>query len=116
MRLLEWHASTLGLGSDAETGRLATARRVAALLDQLTAETDDVVLVELLAAADLGVDDTTASRSMSTARSVVAALTGTQWTLLDAVGKLADDAGRAGPVPCWSSSPTRPGVTSSSVT
>ena len=90
VRLLERHAGTLGVDRDAEMGRLATARRAAALLDQLTAETDDKVLVELLASADLGVDDTTVSRSMSTARSVVAALTGTQWTLLDAVGKLTD--------------------------
>jgi hypothetical protein len=90
VRLLERHAWTLHLQTDANTGRFATARRVAALLDQLAGETDDKVLVELLAAADLGVDDTTASRSMTTARPVAAALAATQWTLLDVVSKLTD--------------------------
>jgi hypothetical protein len=91
VRLLERYASTLGLPTNAEAGRLATASRVATLMEQLSQETDDVVLVELLASADLGVDDTTASRSMTSARSVGAALVRTQWTLLDAVAKLADE-------------------------
>jgi hypothetical protein len=90
--LLSRHAAPLGLDTVADTGRLATATRTARLLDQLTRETDDVVLVELLASADLGaVDDTTASRSMSTARSVASALARTQWSVLDAVAKLTDD-------------------------
>jgi hypothetical protein len=90
--LLNRHARQLGLDADAETGRLTTATRVATLLDQLTQETDDVVLVELLASADLGpVDDTTASRSMSSARTVASALARTQWSVLDAVAQLTDD-------------------------
>jgi hypothetical protein len=90
--LLSRHAAQLGLDAGAETGRMVTATRVATLLDQLTQETDDVVLVELLASADLGeVDDTTASRSMSSARSVATALARTQWSVLDAVAKLGDD-------------------------
>ncbi|MFC0532816.1 phage resistance protein [Phytohabitans kaempferiae] len=92
VRLLERHAQTLGLDLGAEEGRLATARRVATLLEELAQETDEVVLVELLASADLGVDDTTASRSMTTARPVGAALTrSNQWTLLDAIAGLTDD-------------------------
>ncbi len=107
VRVLERHAPTLGLdtsggtggpGSDPNpgTGRLGTARRVATLLEHLSRESDDVVLVELLAGTDLGVDDKTASRSMSTARAVTAALTRTQWSLLDAVGALADARAEAG--------------------
>jgi hypothetical protein len=95
VRALERHAGILGVDGAADAGRLVTARRVADLLEQLARETDDVVLVELLAGADLGTDDTTASRSMTTARLVVAALTRTQWTLLDAIGKLADDRAEA---------------------
>jgi hypothetical protein len=93
--LLRRHAVQLGLDIDGEIGRLATATRAAAMLDQLTLEADDVVLVELLASADFGeVDDTTVSRSTSSARSVASALTQTQWSVLDAVAKLMDD--RAG--------------------
>jgi hypothetical protein len=95
VRLLERHAPALGLQIVVENGRLATARRVAALLEELSRETDDVVLVELLASTDLGVDDTTASHSMITSRQVAAALTRTQWTLLDAATKLTGE--RAGP-------------------
>lgn len=95
VRTLERHAPTLGLDIAAETGRLATARRVAILLEQLARETDDVVLVELLASADLGVDDATASRSMTSALQVAAALIRTQWALLDAIGRLSDDRAEA---------------------
>jgi hypothetical protein len=95
VRALERHAGILGLDGEAETGRLATARRVATLLEQLSRETDDVVLVELLASADLGTDDTTASRSMTTARSVGAALARAQWNLLEAIARLTDDRAEA---------------------
>ncbi len=93
---LRRHAVQLGLDPAAETGRLATAARVAALLDQLAQEPDDVVLVELLASADLGsVDDTTASKSMTTAHDMVTALARThQWDMLGAIARLTDD--RAG--------------------
>ena len=93
VRALERHATVLGLDPAADTGRLATARRVAAALNQLSGEANDVVLVELLASLDLGTDDITASRSVSTARAVHEALARTQWSLLESVGKLAD--GRA---------------------
>jgi hypothetical protein len=90
--LLRRHAAQLGLDPAAETGRLATATRLVELLDQLTQETDDVVLVELLASADLGsANDTTVSKSITTARDVATALTRTQWSVLDAVAKLTDD-------------------------
>jgi len=93
---LRRHAVPLGLDPAAETGRLATAARLAELLDQLAEENDGVVRVELLASADLGsVDDTTASKSMTTAHDVAKALARNHpWEMLDAVATLADD--RAG--------------------
>jgi hypothetical protein len=91
--LLERHATSLGLTADAPTDRLLTAQRTADSLEQLAGETDDVVLVELVAVADVGADDTTASRSIITAGPVKTSLANASWTLLDAVAKLTD--GRA---------------------
>jgi len=89
VRLLEQHAGQLGLDERADEGRLATARRLARLLEQLVGETDDVVLVELLGGAELGsVDDITASKSLTEARRVVDALTRTQWSVIAAAASL----------------------------
>ncbi|BFU45757.1 phage resistance protein [Krasilnikovia sp. MM14-A1004] len=83
---LERRADALGLDRDAGIGRLATARRVAKLLTDLSAETDDVTVVERMARADLGdIDEVAAGTSFKTATAVTAALTGAQWALLDAV-------------------------------
>jgi len=91
VRWLAEHADPLGLDVEADSGRLATARRLAGLLDQLAGETDDVVLVELLGRADLVVDDITASKSLTEARRVVDALTRTQWHVITAAASLADE-------------------------
>lgn len=96
VRLLERHAEPLRLSAQGETGRLATARRAADLLGQLAAENDDKVLVELLAAADLGVLDKVASRSMASAKPVAVALADTQWYLLEAVSRLSDSRAERG--------------------
>jgi hypothetical protein len=86
---LTLHAAALGLDTTARTGRLATARRVARLLGELREERDDVVLVGLLARADVGdVDDAVAGHSFLHANDVIAALDGTNWPMIDAVRNL----------------------------
>jgi hypothetical protein len=80
------HSDELGLDPAATHGRLATARRVAKLLATIADERDDVVLVELVAEADVGdIDDTTAGVAFKQARAVIDALRRTQWPLLNAV-------------------------------
>jgi hypothetical protein len=80
------HAGDLGLDATAPVGRLATARRVARLLDTVAAETDDVVLVNLVADADLGgLDEAAASEAFKQAQRIVTALARTQWPLLTAI-------------------------------
>jgi hypothetical protein len=96
VRALERHAGVLGLDPSATTGRLATARRVAALAELVAAERDDVVLVEQVARADLGeIDDKAAGVSLAQAARVTDALAGVQWPLLDAVDDLAETDERA---------------------
>ncbi|MEU5905371.1 phage resistance protein [Micromonospora sp. NPDC047467] len=84
---LEAHAEVLGLDTSAPVGRLATARRAARLVTALAAERDDVVLVEVLAQADLGdVDDQAVGGVLSQAGDIVTALAqGHQWPLLQAI-------------------------------
>ena len=83
---LKRHADVLGLDKETTTGRLATALRVAKLLADIAAETDDVVLVETVARADLGnIDDAVAGTSFKQAKTVISALAAAQWPLLEAV-------------------------------
>lgn len=83
---LTLHASALGLDTTARTGRLATARRVARLLGELRGERDDVVLVGLLARADVGdVDDVAASTAFKQAAAVAEGLARTNWPMIEAV-------------------------------
>ncbi|GAA1843335.1 phage resistance protein [Asanoa iriomotensis] len=83
---LEERVTELGLDPLATTGRLATARRVAALLETLVGEPDDVNLVGRLARADLGeIDDAVASLSFTSAGQVIDALARAQWGVLAAV-------------------------------
>ncbi|HEX6499648.1 MAG TPA: phage resistance protein [Micromonosporaceae bacterium] len=89
--LLTRHATTLGIDPEAAEGRLATARHVAKVLRDLGNETDDVVLVELLAAAEFGVPDATAARAAKTAQSLVAALASTPWSTFDNLAKITDE-------------------------
>jgi hypothetical protein len=90
-KLLNDHAGQLGLDPAATEGRLATARQVAQLLHQLAQESDEVVLTEILAAADLGVADTTAARAIRSAPALVSALSRTHWATLDTVAAITDD-------------------------
>jgi hypothetical protein len=91
LELLTKHADVLGLTDDGP--RLAVARKVAALLRTMAAEADDVVLVELVARADVGdVDFAAASTNFKQAAQVNTALEGTSWSLLDAaVSRAAND-------------------------
>jgi len=85
------HAEVLGLDVEATSGRLATTRRVAKLLASVAGETDDVVLVELVARADLGdIDDQAAGAAFKQAAPVVSALANAQWPLIDAVASRAE--------------------------
>lgn len=85
------HAGSLGLDVDARSGRLATIRRVSRLLRDLAAETDDVVVVGLIADADAGdIDDVAAGTAFKQAAVITEALTRTNWPLLDAVTMRAD--------------------------
>ncbi|MFC7246964.1 phage resistance protein [Catellatospora aurea] len=80
------HAPVLGLDPEAKSGRLATTRRVAKLLKQISEETDDVVLVSYVAEAEVGdIDDLAASVAYKQASAVTAALARTNWPLLGAV-------------------------------
>jgi hypothetical protein len=89
-RALERHAGELGLDPDAGAGRLATARRVAAFLEQVAGENDDVVLVEQVARVDLGdVDDKSVGTGVAHAEAVTGALAQTPWPVLEGLRALA---------------------------
>ncbi|MFR9774012.1 hypothetical protein [Nocardia sp. SC052] len=90
------HSDVLGLEPEADTGRLATARRVAGLLRALAIEDDDVVLVGLVAEADVGeVTDITAAAAIEQAQHVIDALAATNWDLVGAIAMRADHDERA---------------------
>jgi hypothetical protein len=81
---LAGHADVLGL--DPSRGRLATAGRVATFLALVAAESDDVVLIDQVAAADLGdLDDQAVGTAITQARAVTNALTATAWEVLEAL-------------------------------
>ncbi|WP_229403999.1 MULTISPECIES: phage resistance protein [Micromonospora] len=85
---LEEHAELLGLDPAAQTGRLATARRVADLLAQLRDERDDVVAVGLAAEGEArlgGLDGQAASSVYRQAQRLASALDAAQWPLIGAV-------------------------------
>ena len=85
------HADILGLHEG--SGRLGTVRRVVALLKAIADEWDDVVLVDLVAQADVGgIDFAAAGTAFKQAPAVNTALAGTPWPLLEAaVGRAASD-------------------------
>lgn len=87
---LEARAGTLGLTVDAATGRLATARETAALVERLSRETNDVTLVTILAGADLPAEDAVAARSLSSAGEVARAVGAAQWQVIDALSAITD--------------------------
>ncbi|MFY1669228.1 phage resistance protein [Plantactinospora sp. WMMB334] len=79
-------AELLGLDPAASTGRLASVNRVARLLHAVANETDDVVLVELVAGADLGnLDELGASQVFKQGQPLIDTLGRTQWRLLKAL-------------------------------
>ena len=85
--VLARHALVLGIDPAARTGRLATARRVAKLLREIAAEPDDVVVVRMVAEAEVGeIGDNAAGTAFKQATAVTRSLAGTQWTLLEAIG------------------------------
>ncbi|MDF4251126.1 phage resistance protein [Streptomyces sp. WMMB303] len=80
---LEQHASDLGLDPDSDEGRLATARRAAALAKDLT-EADPhnpLAVINVLVGADVGdrAGQQRIGTSLASAKDVVEALTGTPW-------------------------------------
>ncbi|NMR20263.1 DUF6079 family protein [Cellulomonas fimi] len=91
---LERHARVLRLDTTA-TGRLATARRGASLLDALGRENDDTVLLQVLARADVPQEPQALAKSMSSAADVRAGLAGTDWDLIGSARRLPDGVGDA---------------------
>ena len=89
-RLLAAHARVLGADPDAPAGRLATAYRARDLVDLLSARRDANDLITELAAFDLPNETAALARSISSARSVGAALQGANWQILDQIGTLDD--------------------------
>ncbi|CAB4934345.1 unannotated protein [freshwater metagenome] len=87
---LERHRDTLQLADEAP--RLTTARLAAELTARLASESDDLVLVNVLAEAALPAEPETVGTSISSATQVSAALAGATWAVLDSVAGLADDA------------------------
>ena len=87
---LERHAHTLGLDVAATGGRLGHARSVSKFLDEVAGETDDVVLVGLVAAVDVGLDDVAVATVFRKAAEVNQALATAPWELLDIVRTRAD--------------------------
>ncbi|MEV0003061.1 phage resistance protein [Micromonospora sp. NPDC050980] len=85
--VLTAHADVLGLDVTAATGRLATARRAYRFVTDVATERDDVVLVEMVARADLGdVDDQAVGAVLSQAGTLTGELAGSpQWPLLRAI-------------------------------
>jgi hypothetical protein len=80
--LLDSHASDLGLDSHDTTGRLATARSAANLVERLAREEDDVALVTVLAQVGLPVADEVVARSLSSAADVSREISATQWDII----------------------------------
>lgn len=87
---LEAHAGTLGLDDGARTGRLATARAAATLVERLAREQDDVTLVTVLGREALPAPDEVAAKSLSSAAEVTSALRATQWPIVEGLLPLVD--------------------------
>jgi hypothetical protein len=91
VRLLDDHADRLGLDRAQPTGRLATARAAARLLEDLANAVDGVALVRVLANAELPTTDVVLSSSIARGDRVNGALTRTSWELLDGLASVDDD-------------------------
>ena len=91
---LTQRAALLGLDPNAVDGRLATARRAAALLDALARERDDTTLLTVLAGADVPDEPQALARSMSSAADLTAHLATADWDMLASVRRLPEDVAR----------------------
>jgi hypothetical protein len=87
---LQPNAEFLGLDLTAPVGRLATARRAAALIDALSKESDPLIAIETLANTDLQETVTALARSIASAAMVHRALSGADWATLRAAAALGD--------------------------
>ncbi|MEV4770580.1 BREX-2 system ATPase PglY [Micromonospora humida] len=86
VKVLEERAARLAL--DQQTGRLATARAAADLLESLVASVTPKEAVERLARADLGGPADRAGRSITSAAQVAAALTTAPWDTFEIIAGL----------------------------
>jgi hypothetical protein len=87
---LERHARTLGLDPAAQQGRLHHARQTGRMLADLSAETDDLVLISLVADLRFDIDDAAVGNVFTSAEQVSRALAATHWDLLETFHKRAD--------------------------
>lgn len=85
---LEQHAEVLHIDDEASTGRLATARAAAALLDALAAGGPAVEIVERLAQAELSGPADRTGKSIKSASEVSSALAAAPWETFDLVSRL----------------------------
>lgn len=88
---LQAHATILGL-ADGPSARWTTTDQAKQLLDALAKESDDTVLLKVLAQMQLPAEPEPLARAMSSAPSLAKALTSAEWTVLDQVGALPDGA------------------------
>jgi len=84
------HASTLGLSDDEP--RMAASAAITALLGKLAATTDDTETVRVLAAAELPRENAFYQAHLDSAETVKTALRTANWTVLDQLAGLTDDA------------------------
>lgn len=85
--VLEAHAALLGVVSGA--GRLGTAQHAADLLDRLSREGSDLLLLQVLAGAELPAEPQALGTSMATAADVAGMLRRADWDLLGRAPQLA---------------------------
>ncbi|WP_136709617.1 DUF6079 family protein [Agromyces sp. H66] len=88
------HAGDLGIATDAPVGRLATARRAQSLVSAVAGERNPLVMIERLAATELGTDVTPLARSTSSAAALQRKLAAADWDTFRAADAL-DDAPEA---------------------
>lgn len=88
---LREHAELLGLGDGSP--RVVTAARAASLLDSLVRETDNTLLLQVLAAFDLPAEPQALAHSMAIGTSLALELDHADWALLGSARRLPDGKG-----------------------
>lgn len=81
------------LGLSADTPRMVTAERAASLLDSLARETDDTVLLTVLAGFDVPAEPQALAHSMARAKELALALDRIDWSFLTSANQLPDGQG-----------------------